>query len=120
MLAGGKEVKHLIIGGETFSKSNYGKKVKLLKDVIIGDGYVTTGGVYNKYNRGGTMILAGTPGYIIVFTYGNCYFICNALAANEIGTWVKKDMVEIEKNGGVNSLSYLLIIYNMEEAISSC
>ncbi len=117
MLAGGKEVKHFIIDGETFSKSNYGKKVKILKDFVAGRGYTNIDGKYRVDDgiSGVNVIPAGTLGYVIVGTFGECYYICHSTDIYKRGAWVSKDMVEILENGGVNSPSYLPFIYDIWE-----
>lgn len=120
MLMNGKEVNHLIVHGEQFDKSNCGKKVKVVRDISVSQNNVSMNGNYIYYNHGGALIIsAGTLGYVIGLTYGQCYYIFDATIDNSAGVWVPKDSVEILENGGVNSTPILLFKYCME-VMPSC
>ena len=123
MLMNGKEVNHLLLNSEQFDLSNYGKKIKVVKEIEVSQNNVCMNGNYNFYNRGGSWIISsGTLGYVIGLTYGKCYYIFDTTVKNPIGVWVPKDSVKILESevGGVNSPSYSLIIYNMREVAPSC
>lgn len=121
MLMNGKEVNHLFLNGEQFDLSNFGKKIKIVKRIEVSYNYVRMDGSYFHSDTGGSsIIMAGTMGYIIGLTYGECFYIFNTKIENPVGVWVPKDSVEILENGGVNSPSCLLIIYNMREVAPSC
>jgi len=44
---------------------------------------------------GAGIISAGTLGYVIGLTYGQCYYIFNTASKYSAGIWVSKDYVEI-------------------------
>lgn len=116
LLMNGKEVNHFIVHGEQFDLSNYGKKVKVVKRIEVSINGVNFDGSFFYSNTGGASIIsAGTLGYIIGITYGQCYYIFNTASKNPVGVWVPKDSVEILENGGVNSPSYVLFIYKLED-----
>ena len=121
MLMKGKEINHLLLNGEQFDLSNFGKKIKIVKRIEVGENNVRMDGKFNYYNHGGAgVISAGTMGYVIGLTYGECFYIFNTKVENPVGVWVPKDSVEILENGGVNSPSCLLLLYNVREVASSC
>ena len=121
MLMNGKEINHLLLNAEQFDLSNFGKKIKIVKRIEVSYNYVRMDGSYFHSDTGGSsIIMVGTMGYIIGLTYGECFYIFNTKVENPVGLWVPKDSVEILENGGVNSPSYLLIIYNMREVAPSC
>lgn len=100
MLMNGKEVSHLLLSGEQFDLSNRGKKVKIVKEIDVCQNNVCMNGKYHFYNRGGAgVISAGTMGYVIGLTYGECYYIFNTTVENPVGVWVPKDSVEVLKSG---------------------
>lgn len=116
LLMNGKEVNHLLLNGEQFDLSNYGKKVKVVKRIEVCINGVNFDGSYFYNNTGGASIIsAGTLGYIIGLTYGQCYYIFNTASKNPVGVWVPKDSVEILENGGVNKPFYLLFIYKLDD-----
>ena len=96
LLMNGKEVNHFIINGEQFDKSNCGKKVKIVKKLEVSQNGVRIDGSYYYSNVGGAGIIsAGTLGYVIGLTYGQCYYIFNTASKYSVGIWVSKDYVEI-------------------------
>ena len=101
LLMNGKEVNHFIINGEQFDLSNCGKKVKIVKRLEVSQNGVRFDGSYFYSNTGGaTIISAGTLGYVIGITYGQCYYIFNTESKYSSGIWVPKDSVEILESGG--------------------
>lgn len=80
MLMNGKEVKHLVIGGETFDKSYVGKRVK----VTPKSGYwylhfcpaVNADGTLR--DRGENYIVDSGDEFIILAKYMDCIFIANS------------------------------------------
>lgn len=95
MLMNGKEVNHLVISGETFDKSYYGKKVQLLNDVYLDSGITYD----NKYYYGGYggIFTKGREGFIILLKHLNFYYICCTLGADKIirGAWCKEEDIKI-------------------------
>ena len=101
MLINGKEVNHLFLNSEQFDLSNFGKKIKIVKRIEVSYNYVRMDGSYFHSDTGGSsIIMAGTMGYIIGLTYGECFYIFNTKVENPVGVWVPKDSVEILENGG--------------------
>lgn len=87
MLMNGKEVNHLIIGGEQFDKSYVGRKVRLVKDCLM-RGYISNNFGLESLDRQGNAgtMLAGSENTIIA-TYKDWVSI--------YGGWVKKTDVEL-------------------------
>lgn len=86
MLMNGKEVNHLIIGGETFDKSYVGRKVRLLKDCVT-RGYISSSyGDHLVAEGNAGVMLAGSENTIIA-TYKDWVSI--------YGGWVKKSDVKL-------------------------
>lgn len=101
MLMNGKEVNHLLLDGEQFDLSNCGKKVKIVKKIEVSRNSVLMDGSYFYSDTGGAGIIsAGTMGYVIGVTYGECFLIFNTKVKNPAGIWVPKESVEILESGG--------------------
>lgn len=99
MLLNGKEVNHLIIGGECFDKSiEQGIKVRI-KVNAARYGRVTLGGsINNKSNGGGTVLSKGTV-CIGVAKYKNAICVANTEVSYDSAetSWVSLDDVEFLK-----------------------
>ena len=86
MLMNGKEVNHLIIGGEKYDKSYVGRKVRLVKDCV------TRGYISNSYGEhlvaegNAGVMLAGSENTIIA-TYKDWVSI--------YGGWVEKSDIKL-------------------------
>lgn len=131
MLMNGKEVNHLVVGGETFDKSySAGVKAKVVErkgDVWVGSAWI------GSIRKDGTVIssLPGGGGYTrqagdivtVIAIYKNAAAILTDDGqVYNTGSWISLDNLEFVdgKTGGVNKPSYLLIIYYMKEVAPSC
>lgn len=82
MLMNGKEVKHLVIGGEAFDKSYVGKRAKLVAVNGVGTIYlgyrINTDGTIDWAMEGGEYVTA-KPGDLcmILSKYNNFFYIAN-------------------------------------------
>lgn len=117
MLMNGKEINHLVIGGETFDKSySAGVKAK----VVAKGGYAETGSI----KKDGTIVSGASGGGGYAKTAGDIvtviaiYKNAAAVLANDTdfimsGSWVYLDNLEFidDETGGVNSPFYLLFLY---------
>lgn len=109
MLMNGEEVNHLVIGGETFDKNYCMRRIRFLKSFASYDGFVSSKGITMSSGRGGMGVEKGNTGYTIL-KYKNGY--CVYHDASPWGFWVTEDCIEfIDTTGGVNSPSYLLLLY---------
>lgn len=110
MLMNGKEVNHLVIGGETFDKSYYMRKIRFLKDFASNDGWISPTGIAMGSGNGGMGVEKGNIGYTILkYKNGYCACVDNGF---KIGFWVTEDCIGfIDETGGVNSPLYLLLLY---------
>lgn len=113
MLMNGKEVNHLVVGGETFDKSNLiGRKVKgkgtdyampLSFDPKTGKGVWSTKSVCGLLTSSTWEIVAQARVLNYVYLVEPNYIY---------GGWAHlSDLEFIDETGGVNSPSYLLLLY---------
>lgn len=96
MLMNGKEVNHLVIGGETFDKSYFMRKVRLVKDVNTRKGAINMDGVFWGDYTGGVTIPSGAEG-IVFFKYKNGYCIYSEYHPEDYfhyAFWVTEDCIE--------------------------
>lgn len=117
MLMNGKEVNHLVIGGETFDKSySAGVKAK----VVAKGGYASIGSI----KKDGTIVsgISGGGGYAktvgdivtVIAIYKNAAaFLAGDTDFINTGSWIYLDNLEFinDTTGGVNSPLYLLLLY---------
>lgn len=96
MLMNGKEVNHLVVGGETFDKSYYMRKIRFLKDFASNDGWISSTGIVMSSGSGGRSVDKGNTGYTILkYKNGYCAYV------DKIGFWVTEDCIEfIDETGG--------------------
>lgn len=111
MLMNGKEVNHLVIGGEMFDKNYCMRRIRFLKNFASYDGRISPEGVVMGSGNGGMGVEKGNIGYTILkYKNGYCACVDNGF---KIGFWVTEDCIEFinDTTGGVNSPLYLLLFY---------
>lgn len=128
MLMNGKEVNNLIVGGHRFVIGDLiGKHVKTTGYYKLSSSVDLDTGLPNSYsasdsqtNPSSVMTVVGQIRNIDGrFTIYIEYPGKGSDASN--GGWIdERSVTIIENNGGVNSPSFLLIIYNMREVAPSC
>lgn len=114
MLMNGKEVNHLVVNGETFDKSYFMRKIRLVKDVNTKSGMINKDGIYFDTYVSGLIMPSGAEG-IVFFKYKNGYCVYSDHYGDlcDYGFWVTGDCIEFidDTTGGVNSPLYLLLFY---------
>ena len=115
MLMNGKEVNHLVVNGETFDKSYFMRKIRLVKDVNTKGGMINKDGIYFDTSVSGLIMPSGTEGIVFLkYKNGYCVYSDRYRDSYDYGFWVTGDCIEFidnDKTGGVNSPFYLLFLY---------
>lgn len=123
MLVNGKEVNHLILGGETFDKSfAAGRKARVIRNTEIGD--IKKDGTILDSALDGRSYMKGPDDIVTVIAR---YKDAVAILSSEfftMGSWIPINAIQFiddeNENGGVNSPSYILFIFNIKEVASLC
>lgn len=111
MLMNGKEVNHLVIGGETFDKSySAGVKAKVIHDGALIGVVKRDGSIYDLETNGAHFAMPKGRIVTVISRYKDAVSVLYE-DHNERSWMSIHDLEFIDTIGGVNSPFYLLLLY---------